>query len=55
MNLQEVGCGDIHLIGLTQDSDTWQALVNEGWEGGPSGSIQCGFVALFTNVPTYSS
>jgi hypothetical protein len=28
MDLQEVGCGSIDWIGLTQDRDRWQALVN---------------------------
>jgi hypothetical protein len=28
MDLQEVGCGDIDWIGLAQDGDSWQALVN---------------------------
>jgi hypothetical protein len=28
LDLQEVGCGDMDRIGLTQDRDRWQALVN---------------------------
>jgi hypothetical protein len=28
MDLQEMGCGDMDWIGLTQDRDRWQALVN---------------------------
>jgi hypothetical protein len=28
MDLQEVGCGDMDWIGLAQDRDRWQALVN---------------------------
>ena len=28
MNLQEVGCGYIGRIRLTQDRDSWQTLVN---------------------------
>ena len=29
MYLQEVGCGYVHWIGLTQDRDRWQMLVSE--------------------------
>jgi hypothetical protein len=29
MNLQEVGCGGTDWIGLAQDRDRWQTLVNE--------------------------
>jgi hypothetical protein len=29
MDLQEVGCGDIHWIELAQVKDRWQARVNE--------------------------
>jgi hypothetical protein len=28
MDLQEVGCGDMDLIGLAQDRGRWRALVN---------------------------
>ena len=28
MDLQEVGCGYVDLIGLTQDRDRWQTLVS---------------------------
>jgi hypothetical protein len=28
MDLQEVACGDMHWIGLAQDSDKWGVLVN---------------------------
>jgi hypothetical protein len=28
MDLQEVGCGSVDWIGLTQDRDRWQALVS---------------------------
>jgi hypothetical protein len=28
MDLGEIGWGDVDLIGLTQDIDKWQALVN---------------------------
>jgi hypothetical protein len=28
MNLQEVGCGHVDWIGLTQDSDRWRTLVS---------------------------
>jgi hypothetical protein len=28
MDIQEVGCGDMDWIWLTQDRDRWQALVN---------------------------
>jgi hypothetical protein len=28
MDLQEVGCGDMDWIGLAEDGDRWQALVN---------------------------
>jgi hypothetical protein len=28
MNFQEVGCGGMDWIGLAQDRDRWQALVN---------------------------
>jgi hypothetical protein len=28
MDLQEVGCGCVDWIGLTQDSDRWRALVS---------------------------
>jgi hypothetical protein len=28
VDLQEVGCGYVDLIGLAQDTDRWQALVN---------------------------
>jgi len=28
MDLQEVGCGGMDLIGLAQDGDKWRALVN---------------------------
>jgi hypothetical protein len=27
MDLQDVGCGDMHWIGLAQDKDCWRALV----------------------------
>jgi len=28
MDLQEVGCGDLDWIDLTQDRDRWRALLN---------------------------
>jgi hypothetical protein len=28
MDLVEVGCGDVHWIGLAQDRDRWRALAN---------------------------
>jgi hypothetical protein len=28
MDLQEVGCGGMNLIGLAKDRDRWQAIVN---------------------------
>jgi hypothetical protein len=38
--IKEVGCRAIALIGLIQDRDSWQALVNTVNE--PSGSVKCG-------------
>ena len=39
-DLQEVGCGYMDWIGLAQDRDRWQTLVECGNE--PSGSVKCG-------------
>jgi len=38
--MKEMGCRTIALIGLTEDRDRWQAVVNTVIE--PSGSVKCG-------------
>ena len=39
-DLQEVGCGYMDWIGLTQDRDRWRTFCECGNE--PSGSVKCG-------------